>query len=182
MRTFPPMSWAPSTPTALALCAGLAGVLGCAEPPVQEAQDPSVIEAELRRFEDDHRAAIDAKDVEGVLAFYAEDLITVSPEMGIVHGRDWIRTTCEELFRDYDFREDFTLVDIRILGDRVVASYTYEQRMTPLAGGEAVLGTGKGMVIIARSSAGAWQIEWNSYAPDAPAAGGESADSTETPR
>jgi len=181
MKTFPPASWVPSTPTALGLFAALAVSTGCAGPPAEPALDPAVVEAELRQFEDAHRAAIDAKDVDRVLEFYAADLITVSGESGIVHGRDWIRPSLEQLFRDYEFHEDFTLVDIRILGDRVGASYTYEQRMIPLAGGEPVAGTGKGIGIFKRSEAGAWQWEWNSYAPDVPAAAGEGADSAGTP-
>ena len=154
---------------------------GCSPQAPQAALDAAVVEAELRQFEDAHRAAIDAKDVDGVLEFYAPDLITVSNEGGIVHGRDWIRPSLEQLFRDYDFHEDFTLVDIRILGDRVAASYTYEQSMTPLAGGEPVLGTGKGVGIFKRSETGAWQWEWNAYAPDAPAPAAEGADSTKAP-
>ncbi|NJD19432.1 MAG: nuclear transport factor 2 family protein [Gemmatimonadetes bacterium] len=178
MKTFPLMWWAPSAPTALALSAGLAWILGCASPPAEPGPDPSVIEAELRSFEDAHRAAIDAKDVDRVLAFYAPDLITVSPETGIAHGREWIRSTCETLFRDYDFHEDFTLGDIRIFGDRVAASYTYTQRMAPLSGGEPEVLTGKGVAVLKRSEAGAWQFEWSSYAPDAPAAAAVGADST----
>jgi len=153
----------------------------CAGPPAQEAPEPSVIEAELRQFEDAHRAAIDAKDVDRVLEFYAEDLITVSPETGIVRGREWIRTTCEELFRDYEFHEDFELADIRILGNRVVASFEYTQEMTPLAGGDPVVVTGKGVGVFKRSETGAWQWEWNSYAPDAPASARESADTAKAP-
>ncbi len=181
MKTFPPASWVPSAPTALGLFAALAVSTGCAGPPAGPTLDPAVVEVELRQFEDAHRLAIEAKDVDRVLEFYAEDLITVSPEMGIVRGREWIRPSVEELFRDYDFCEDFTLVDIRILGDRVAASFTYEQRMTPLAGGEPVVGTGKGVGIFKRLETGAWQWEWNSYAPDAPAPAGESADSAGTP-
>lgn len=179
MKTLPQASWVPSTPTALGLLAAFAAGTGCAGPPAEPTLDPTVVEVELRLFEDAHRAAIDAKDVDGVLGFYAPDLITVSPEMGIVHGRDWIRPSLAQLFRDYDFHEDFTLVDIRILGDRVAASYTYEQSMTPLAGGELIAGKGKGMGIFKRSDAGAWQWEWNSYTADVSAAATESAESAE---
>jgi ketosteroid isomerase-like protein len=153
----------------------------CTGPPPQPIPDAAAVEAELRQFEEAHRQAIEAKDVDRVIEFYAPDLITVSPETGIVHGREWIRSACEELFRDYDFHEDFKLADMRILGDRVVATFTYEQRMTPLAGGEPVVVTGKGVGIFKRAEGGALQWEWNSYAPDAPAPAAESADSAKTP-
>lgn len=151
--------------------------LGCQAPPPEAGLDASAVEAELHQFEDAHRAAIDSMDIDRILEFYAPDLITVSPDGPILRGREWIRSTCEQLFRDYDFHEDFTLIDIRVYGDRVAASFTYEQRMTLLAGGEPVVVTGKGVGIFKRSQAGAWQWEWNSYAPDARAPAGESANS-----
>jgi uncharacterized protein (TIGR02246 family) len=181
MKPFACRSRTAVRPSVTTLVVAVAGAAACAGPPKQPAPDLAAVEAELRQFEDAHRAAIDSKDANRVLEFYAPDLITVSPEGGVQRGRDWIVPVCEQLFRDHDFHEDFKLADIRILGDRVAASYTYEQRMTPLAGGEPVVATGKGVVILKRSESGGWQFEWNSYAPDPAAPAAEGADSTKTP-
>jgi uncharacterized protein (TIGR02246 family) len=151
----------------------LLAVAACEPPPSENALDPTAVEAELRQLEGAHRAAIDARDIEGVLQFYAPDLITVSPDKPILRGREWIRATCEELFRNYDFHEDFTLVDIRVLGDRVAASYEYTQEMTPVCGGERVLQGGKGIAIQKRSESGIWQFEWKACTVDAAPPGGE---------
>ncbi len=128
--------------------------------------DVSAVAAQLRAFETAHERAIDAKDVEAILRFYAPDLITVSPGQPILRGREWIRSTMAELYRTYDFHERFTLGDIRLLGDRVAATVEYEQRMTRLSGGTPLVETGKGMCILKRSAGNMWQFEWNAYAPD----------------
>jgi len=178
MGTFPASTGAALPIAVLGL---LIAASGCYQQPPQPALDAAAVDAELRQFEDAHRAAIDSKDIDRILEFYAPDLITVSPDEGIVHGREWIRATCEQLFRDFDFHEDFTLIDIRMLVDRVVASFEYTQQMTPLSGGEPVVVTGKGVGIFKRSETGAWQWEWNSYAPDARSPAAEGVDSTKAP-
>jgi ketosteroid isomerase-like protein len=113
-----------------------------------------------------HRTAIDAKDIDGVLKYYASDLITVSAGEPIQYGKDWIRTTLTDLYKTYDFHEDFKFKDIRIIGERVVASFTYTQSMTPLAGGKSTKAFGKGMGVFRTSDASSWQFEWNSYGVD----------------
>jgi ketosteroid isomerase-like protein len=113
-----------------------------------------------------HREAIDAKDIEGILQFYSTDYINVGPDGPILYGRGFIRTNMTELYKTYDFHEDFKFVDIRIIGDRIAASYTATSQMTPLAGGDTVKDTGKGMCILKLSEKNAWQFEWNAYSID----------------
>jgi uncharacterized protein (TIGR02246 family) len=126
----------------------------------------ATVESELRQLRIGHREAVDSRSSDAILQFYAPDLITVAPGKPILRGREWIREACDELFRDFDFHEDFDFVDIRIMGDRIAASYEYSQQMTPLTGGESVIQTGKGIFILKRSEAGRWQIEWNAYTTD----------------
>ena len=130
--------------------------------------DKATVEAELKTFQIAHRDAIDAKDIEGIFQFYSPDLITIGPEMPIQYGNQYFRPTLTNLFADYDFHENFTLNDIRIMGERVAATYQFTQQMTPLKGGETIKQTGKGMCIINRIETGKWQFEWNAYVYDAP--------------
>ena len=100
------------------------------------AEEPAVdVEAEKQIA---HKAAIDSKDIEGILQYYSPDLITISPGEPILYGNDWIRTTLNDLYNTYEFTEDFKFIDIRIIGDRVAASYSFTQQMSPLAGGEKI--------------------------------------------
>jgi ketosteroid isomerase-like protein len=136
------------------------------EPMVDVEAEKKIVEKELRAMEIAHKAAIDSKDIEGILQFYSSDLITISPEEPILYGNDWIRTTLNDLYNTYEFTEDFKFIDIRIIGDRVAASYSFAQQMTPLAGGEKIEQTGKGMVILKQSELNNWQFEWNAYSYD----------------
>lgn len=157
----------------LAVASGLVlGAISCSQEQPAVTLDVADVEAELRAMEAAHEAAIDAKDVDAILEFYAPDLITLPSGGEILRGRDWIRSTVAELFQTYDFHETFILSDIRVYGDRAAATFRYTQAMTPLAGGETVVETGKGVCILKRSEPGKWQIEWNAYGPDVGVAGG----------
>jgi len=136
---------------------------GCSRPTSKPELDATIVERELRTFEAVHRSAIDAKDIEGILQCYASDLITISPDEPILYGKDWLRTLATDLFKTYDFHEDLEFIDIRIIGDHVVASYSFSQQMTLLTGGVPILQTGKGMCILNQSETGDWQFVWNVY-------------------
>jgi ketosteroid isomerase-like protein len=136
------------------------------EPVVDVEAEKLIVEKELLAMEIAQKAAIDSKDIEGVLQFYSSDLITISPGEPILYGNDWILTTLNDLYNNYDFTEDFKFIDIRIIGDRVAASYSFTQQMTPLAGGEKIEQTGKGMVILKQDEMKNWQFEWNAYHMD----------------
>lgn len=143
-------------------------ITSCSNDKSKSVLDPATVDAELKAFQVAHREAIDAKDIEGIFQFYSPDLITIGPEMPIQYGNQYFRPTLTELFADFDFHENFTLSDIRIIGDRVAATYKFTQQMTPLKGGETIKQTGKGMCIIKRIEAGKWQFEWNAYVYDTP--------------
>ena len=119
------------------------------EPVVDVEAEKQILGNELRALEIAHKAAIDSKDIEGILQFYSSDLVTISPGEPILYGKD--------------FTEDFKFIDIKIIGDCVAASYSFTQQMTPLAGGEKIEQTGKGMVILKRGEMKNWQFEWNAY-------------------
>ena len=138
----------------------------CSRPESKTTLDLKVVEIELVSLESNHRIAIDSKDIAGVLQYYSTDLITIPQGEPIIYGRDWITNTMNDLFKTYDFHEDFKFNDIRIIGDHVAASYTFKQQMKPLAGGAEMTQTGKGMCILKRSEKGIWQFEWNAHSYD----------------
>ena len=141
-------------------------VTSCSKTREYSALDPSIVEKELRAMEIGHRTAVDAKDIDGILRYYASDLITISPGETILYGKEWIRANLADLYKTYDFHEDFKFIDIKIIGDRAAASFSFTQLMTPLVGGEKIEHTGKGMCILKRSELKNWQFEWNSYYVD----------------
>jgi ketosteroid isomerase-like protein len=122
-----------------------------------------IIKKELQELQDTHRIAIENKDIEGVLQCYSPVYIGIAPNSPILYGRQYIRTYLEEVYRDFSFYEDFQFVDIKLFGERVVTTYTFTSRMTPLSGGSEKSESGKGMAILKKSKEGKWQWEWNSY-------------------
>jgi uncharacterized protein (TIGR02246 family) len=121
------------------------------------------IEADLRSYESNHRSAIEKKDIEEILQFYAPDLIIIPQGEPNIYGQDQLKNLLVELFKTYDLFEDFKFAHIRVTGDRITASYTFEQKLTPFSGGDMIYRTGKGLCILKRSGTGNWQSEWNSY-------------------
>ena len=138
-------------------------VSSCTRTSSEPQLDPIQVKKELKEFETIHREAIDSKDIDVILKCYAKDLITISPDEPILYGKDWIRTLVTDLYKTYDFHEDFKLIDIRIIEEHVVASYSFSQQMTLLTGGEPTVQTGKGMCILNQSETGNWQFVWNAY-------------------
>ena len=141
----------------------LVGILGCSKPAPQPVLDPTTVKMELQELQTAHRVAIDSKDIEGILQFYSPDMITISPGQPIQYGREYIRPNMTEIYKKYDFQEDFVISDIRIMGDRVAAAYKWSSQMTPLTGGKTITETGRGMCILKRYETDSWQFEWNTY-------------------
>ena len=77
-------------------------VSSCSRPANNSALNPIIVDKELRAFETAHKAAIDSKDIEGILQFYSSDLVTISKGEPILYGKDWIRTTLNDLYNTYD--------------------------------------------------------------------------------
>jgi hypothetical protein len=90
----------------------------------------------------------------------------VSSEEPIQYGREFIRPNMTKIYQAFDFHEDFRLIDTRIVGDRVAATYKWWSQTTPLTGGKTVVDSGKGLCLVKRSETGSWQFEMNAYTSD----------------
>lgn len=148
-------------------------IAGCTDKKTETGLDPETVNAELKLFQIKHREAIDAKDIEGIIQFYSPYLITIEPGMPIQYGNQFLNPTLTDLFDNYDFHEDFVLNDIRIMGDRVAATYQFTQEMTPLAGGATIKQSGNGICILKCIETGKWQFEWNAAVYDSLPTGNE---------
>ena len=104
---------------------------GCLKPAGEPAIDAKAVEAELRKFESNHKMATDSKDIENILLSYAEDAITIMPGEPVMYGREWIRNFLEKLYKTHELYNNFEFVDIRIIADRVAASYRFEEQIIP---------------------------------------------------
>ena len=141
-------------------------LLSCNNEAPVASMEQSKLEAELRAFKTAHFNAVESKDIESILGFYADDCISIPPNGLIQYGNDWMQPLLNELFSAYDFHEEFDLIDIQIAGDKVVASYKYLQSMVSLADSSYIAESGTGMCVLGKSKDGNWQFEWNAYNTD----------------
>lgn len=97
----------------LALAAALT-IPGCAPlRDVGEALDAD----EVRQVAVEIVAADNARDIERVLAFYADDAVLLPPNQPLVHGQDAIRLRYEGLFAAYDPAIEPVIEEVEIQGD-----------------------------------------------------------------
>jgi len=68
--------------------------------PVEEAPDMTALTAEIQAMEDAYAAAENAKDVEGVLAYYSDDAVSLAHEKPALVGKDAIRADITERLND----------------------------------------------------------------------------------
>jgi len=106
-------------------------------------------------------AVMAAGDVQGWLDLLAADAIYLPPNSAPKSGselRAWLaeflRTSVVEWL---EYEDGATEVS----GDLAVHDYAYIWRVTPRAGGQPVLGRGKGIQVLHRGSGGAWKLVRN---------------------
>lgn len=142
------------------------GLSACSNLDTQEYWDIEIVKNELKNLESEYSSTVDTKDIDAILKYYSDELITISPNSPILYGSEWIRTALVEMYESYELYERFSFVDIKPLGPRIVASYTYTQKMRPITEGEELVFSGKGSCVLNKSENGIWQFEWNTYTVD----------------
>jgi len=136
-------------------------ILGCNQAPVST--DTSTVVAATEAWE----AALNAKDVDALVALYTSDARVLPPGGEMESGSDAIRTTFSGII-DAGISGELTSIESKISGDLAYDVGTLTLRID----GE-VIGTGKFIVTMRRGDHGEWLITndiWNmDAAPAAPA-------------
>ncbi len=136
-------------------------ILGCNQAPTSA--DPSEIVAATDAWE----AALNAKDVDGIVALYTSDARVLPPGGDMASGSDVVRTVFGGII-DAGFSAELTSIESKVFGDMA-----YDVGTLALSVDGEVAATGKFIVTLHRSDDGAWLITndiWNlDPAPAAPA-------------
>jgi len=143
----------------------LAGLLiaGCAGPPdrapVTSGPEVEAVTAWLDRY----LAAINAGDVEGWLAFVADDAVIMPPDEPPITGITEIRPRYQEVYARWAF--DFTARpdDIVVAGDLAIVRAFYDETVTPRAAGDPLQFKGSWLLVLRRQPAGAWKLWRNMW-------------------
>ena len=122
--------------------------------------DPSVLSSQTEAWE----AALNAKDVDSLAAFYTSDARLLPPNGEMTSGRDAVRTIFGGMI-DAGLSGDLTSVEAKISGDMGYDVGTYT-----LMDGDTVVDTGKFIEIFHRGDDGEWLITNDMWSSDLPAA------------
>jgi ketosteroid isomerase-like protein len=116
--------------------------------------DPSEIVAATDAWE----AALNAKDVDGIVALYTSDARVMPPGAEMASGSDVVRTVFGGII-DAGFSAELTSIESKVSGDMA-----YDVGTLALSVDGEVVATGKFIVTLQRSDDGEWLITndiWN---------------------
>ena len=133
-------------------------IMGCNQAPMST--DPSAIVAATDAWE----AALNAKDVDGIVALYTSDARVLPPGGDMASGSDAVRTVFGGII-DAGFSGELTSIESKVSGDMA-----YDVGTLALSVDGEVVGTGKFIVTLQRGDDGVWLITndiWNMDAPPA---------------
>lgn len=135
-------------------------ILGCNQAPIST--NPSAIVAATEAWE----AALNDKDIDGIVALYTSDARVLPPNAEMASGSDAVRTVFGGMI-DAGIGGELTSIETKVSGDMAYDVGTYTLRLD----GE-VIDTGKFITTSSRSDDGEWLITndiFNSDNPPPPA-------------
>lgn len=129
-------------------------------PALALAQDQGALhESALRATLDRHLEAINARDLDTLLATVSErgDLVTILPGGRVLQTREAYQRLHVDWFADPGWRLDFQVEDVRVVGDAGIARVRYRTLERDDAGGEQARGETLLVLVFARE-AGEWRL------------------------
>lgn len=135
----------------------------------QEASSLAAQEAEVRAASAAWDEAFNAADLPQLMALYAEDAVSMPPNLPALEGKTAIEGDFEWVFDNFTAHHQTTVVDLEIAGDLAVEQGEYTMSFTPKDGSDPFSETGKHIVVRKKSTAG-WQVIreiWNTHEPAA---------------
>jgi uncharacterized protein (TIGR02246 family) len=101
------------------------------------------------------------KDVEKVMAFYADDAVLMTPGMEAVHGKDALRTSLKEMLADPAVSLTFqsSKVDVAKSGDLGYTQGSYKLTVTDPASHKPINDHGSYVTTFRKQADGSWKAE-----------------------
>lgn len=154
----------------LAGCALVLFAIGCSGP--QPAPDTRAAdEAAIRQTNTAWSKTAEAKQLEAMVAYYADDASVFPPNAPIVTGKEAIRKVLAPLFEMPGFYLTWqaTKVEVSRSGDLAYSSGPYEQRFNDPKG-NPVTDRGKGVTVWKKQADGSWKAVADIFNSDLPPA------------
>jgi uncharacterized protein (TIGR02246 family) len=129
-----------------------------------EADDVAAIKTLLQEY----RIAVNAGDLDGILALYADDAVTFPPDTAPYTGKEEMRPLYQAAIEENTFRFTPQADEVRVSGDLAFLRVTYNETVMPKVGGEPTELHGNWLVILERQPDGTWKWwreMWSIYPP-----------------
>jgi len=132
-------------------------ITGCSTQPPRDtrAEDENVI----REMETEGWKTIEAKDLEGVISYFADDALALYPNMPVIKGKDAIREAWTTMFAQpgFEMSGQPSKVEVSRAGDLAYVQGTYSQTMNDTTG-KPVTDSGKYVVVYKKQPEGKWKL------------------------
>jgi len=103
-------------------------------------------------------AAANAGDVEGVLAVYADDAVSLPPNEPPASGEAAIRAKFQPTFAENTVRIATSQDEVVVAGDLAVMRISFEETVTPKGEGEPIELGGHWLIVWRKQSDGSWKF------------------------
>jgi len=124
----------------------------------QDAPDASADLAAISALLEEVKQADMSGDVEGLLACYSDDVVSMPPDLPAIVGKDALRAYYEEAFSQLSIESlEMTAAETHVAGDWAFSRGKFEETVTP-SGGDAFDVVGKYLFIFHREADGSWKI------------------------
>ena len=90
--------------------------------------------------------AIQSGDVDRIMDFYADDVVTILPGIPPMEGKDAVRADWEYFFDTFTLDRDSELVYVDVSGDSAVRRMEWTNTLTPKDGSDPIVETGNCVV------------------------------------
>lgn len=121
--------------------------------------DTSTVDARrIRILQEEFIAAFTAGDLDRLMAFYADDAVSMAPNVPAFVGKDAIRSVYVEVLPLYTSDFSYQLDEIEVSGDLAFLRITYVDTLTPTSGGEVIRNGGHALTILRRGPDGTWKV------------------------
>ena len=109
-----------------------------------------------------------SNDVDSVMEFYADDVVTILPGMPPLEGKEAVRADWEYVFDTFELDRDSELVYANVDGDSAVRRMEWTNTLTPKDGSDPIVDTGN-CIVGFKKVGDEWKIAWEMAATYDPA-------------
>ena len=143
----------------ISLMGAAALLLACTEQPLT-----TEAEQAIRDLHEGATVALGEGDLDGLMAVYADDVISLPPGQPALVGRAAVRAVWEASLAEYDVQVTVDIEEVRVTAEWAFERGTFEMQLTPKAGGPTISDIGKYLDVL-RQVDGQWKywrMSWNS--------------------